>query len=126
MSDGLNQKTVTGMVQDSDGILWVATFGGLNRFDGRTFESFTTRQGLRQNIIQALMVDRNNRLWAGDAEGGLTVIEDGAVTRSYAPAQGSKGLVRDMATVGNTLYITMQPGGLRRLSLGEPARRAAS
>ncbi|MEO1575092.1 MAG: two-component regulator propeller domain-containing protein, partial [Pseudomonadota bacterium] len=120
VKDGLNQKTVTGIAQDKDGVMWVATFGGLNRFDGKTFESFTTRQGLRQNLIQYLMVDRHNRLWAGDAGGGLTVIEDGVVTRVYEPSEGGAGVVRDLVEMGDTLYIAMQPGGLRRLSMTDP------
>ena len=118
--DGLIQKTVTGIAQDADGVLWVATFGGLNRFDGKTFDSVTTRQGLRQNLIQYLMVDQANRLWAGDAGGGLSVIEDGIVTRTYEPGPDGKGIVRDLIEVEQTLYIGMQPGGLRRLALNDP------
>ncbi|MFK8013806.1 MAG: EAL domain-containing protein [Gammaproteobacteria bacterium] len=117
VAEGLNQKTVLAIAQDHDGFLWIATFGGLNRFDGRTFESYTTRQGLRQNLIQALFVDSENRVWAGDAAGGLTVIKDGQVVRTFAPEDSGRGVARSIIQVGDLLYIGSQPGGVRSLSL---------
>ncbi|MEM6639814.1 MAG: EAL domain-containing protein [Pseudomonadota bacterium] len=119
--DGLNQKAVTAIAQDLSGMLWIATFGGLNRFDGKTFDSVTTANGLRQNLIQALMVDRQNRVWAGDGEGGLSVIENGVVTQTFEPTGDTAGTVREIVEVGDYLYFTMQPGGLRRLALNDPA-----
>ncbi|MEN7341647.1 MAG: EAL domain-containing protein [Pseudomonadota bacterium] len=120
VADGLNQRTVIAVEQDNDGYLWIATFGGLNRFDGRTFESYTTLQGLRQNLIQALMVDSQNRLWAGDAAGGLTVIQNGEVIRTYDPHDAFRGVARAILEVGDALYIGTQPGGIRRLDLTDP------
>ncbi|MEL7312990.1 MAG: two-component regulator propeller domain-containing protein, partial [Pseudomonadota bacterium] len=120
VSDGLNQRTVLATTQDQDGYLWVATFGGLNRFDGREFEGYTTLQGLRQNLVQALFVDSENRLWAGDAGGGLTVIQDGRVVRTYQPTGETRGVVRAIAQIGQTLYVGSQPGGIQTLDLDDP------
>ena len=117
VAEGLNQKTVHGIVQDQDGFLWIATFGGINRFDGRTFESLTTRDGLRQNLIQALAVDKDNRIWVGDAAGGLTLIENGRVTRTFEPDEEARGVARSIIFVDDTLYIGTQPGGIRTLDL---------
>lgn len=117
VTDGLNQKTPLALAQDHDGFIWVATFGGLNRFDGHDFSSYTTRQGLRQNLIQALTVDSQNRLWAGDTAGGLTLIEGGNVTRTFEPDDQNIGVVRTIVEVGDTLYVGTQPGGMRSLKL---------
>lgn len=117
VADGLNQKSVLAVAQDHDGFLWIATFGGLNRFDGRRFESYTTSQGLRQNLIQGLFVDKQNRLWAGDAAGGLTVIEGGRVTRTFEPDDDARGVARAILEQDNILYVGTQPGGLRYLQL---------
>lgn len=35
--DGLSQHLVKGVVQDKDGVMWIATWNGLNRFDGSVF-----------------------------------------------------------------------------------------
>ena len=40
MEHGLPQDSVSGIAEDADGYLWVATFGGLARFDGVRFEVF--------------------------------------------------------------------------------------
>ncbi|MEM6604750.1 MAG: EAL domain-containing protein [Pseudomonadota bacterium] len=117
VAEGLNQKAVHALAQDRDGFLWIATFGGLNRFDGQTFESLTTRDGLRQNLIQALTIDSENRLWAGDAGGGLTLIESGEVVRTFDPDPDVRGVVRGIAVLGDTLYVGSQPGGVRALSI---------
>ena len=119
VADGLNQKTVLSVVQDHDGFLWVATFGGLNRFDGQRFESYTTANGLRENLIQSLLIDSRNRVWAGDTAGGLTLLENGKVTRTFEPVGGSRGVARSILELGNTLYVGVQPGGLRQLDLND-------
>ena len=38
--DGLPHATVTSMVRDAKGFLWIGTLDGLARFDGRAFEVF--------------------------------------------------------------------------------------
>lgn len=43
-SNGLSQRLVKGIVQDRQGLIWVATWNGLNRFDGREFT--TIRPGI--------------------------------------------------------------------------------
>ena len=37
---GLPQNSVTALLQDHDGYLWIGTFGGLTRFDGETLQGF--------------------------------------------------------------------------------------
>ena len=35
--DGLSQSTVTSILQDRNGFMWFATYGGVNKFDGYSF-----------------------------------------------------------------------------------------
>jgi ligand-binding sensor domain-containing protein len=39
---GLSNNSISGIVQDSTGYLWVATYKGLNKFDGRNFTNYYT------------------------------------------------------------------------------------
>lgn len=39
--DGLNDNHVNGICQDSRGFYWISSHGGINRFDGRFFKSFS-------------------------------------------------------------------------------------
>lgn len=119
IADGLNQTSATAVAQDADGFIWVGTFGGLNRFDGRDFDSYTVRQGLRHNLVQSLMVDSENRLWVGDAAGGLTLIKHGRVLRTFDPPGEARGDVRSIVELDDMLYVGRQPGGLMSLPLND-------
>ncbi len=70
-ADGLPQNSVTDIVQTHDGYLWVATFGGMARFDGVRFTIFdvATSPGLRSNRITALHEDAAGVFWVGTEQG---------------------------------------------------------
>ena len=40
MEEGLPQNSINEILQTEDGYIWIATFGGLARFDGNTFTKF--------------------------------------------------------------------------------------
>ena len=120
VQDGLNQRLVQAFDQDQHGFIWLATWGGVNRFDGRTFESLTTGNGLRLNGSTALHVDSHNGLWVGDTGGGLTYVEHGQPVRTYAPHPQRRSPVRSLATRAGVLYVGFQSLGAARLNLNDP------
>src|SRR5436853_6585149 len=63
--DGLPQNYVVGIVQTSDGYLWLATQEGITRFDGTKFTVFDKRntEQIKDNNIQTLYEDRAGALW---------------------------------------------------------------
>ena len=67
--EGLAHNHIEDLLEDRQENLWIATVGGLSRFDGKTFENFTMEHGLPNNHIQALLEDRQGRLWAGTESG---------------------------------------------------------
>lgn len=72
--DGLSQSQVLAVAQDHFGFMWFGTQDGLNRYDGYQFDVFridSEPKALTNNHVQALLVDRQNRLWIGTKEGGL-------------------------------------------------------
>lgn len=72
-SDGLPDNTVKCFAQDSLGFIWMGTFNGLCRFDGRDFTVYRHEPGAKNtlvhNHVEALLVVGND-LWVG-SEGGL-------------------------------------------------------
>lgn len=64
--DGLPQSLVTGVVQDRDGFIWIGTQGGLARYDGRSFKTFSKKQiagvGFRSHVITNLAYNSNNHI----------------------------------------------------------------
>src|SRR5580765_4741046 len=64
--NGLPQNSVADIVQTRDGYLWLATFGGLVRFDGIRFVIFDrSTPGIESQRVRALYQDRSGVLWAG-------------------------------------------------------------
>lgn len=68
---GLPLNTVQALLQTSDGYLWVGTAGGLARFDGARFTSFTNEQAphLGSEPVFGLMEDAKRQLWIGHSQG---------------------------------------------------------
>jgi len=55
LDDGLPDDNVTGVVQTSDGYLWVATDSGLARFDGLRFQNIASVGAGVNSFISASM-----------------------------------------------------------------------
>lgn len=48
--NGLPQISVNSILQTADGFLWVATFGGLARYDGLRFEKTIKKSGMKKKL----------------------------------------------------------------------------
>jgi diguanylate cyclase (GGDEF)-like protein/PAS domain S-box-containing protein len=66
---GLTQSTVSSMVQDAQGFVWVGTQGGLHRYDGQQYQLFRhdprDPASLPDSHITALAVADERTLWVG-------------------------------------------------------------
>ncbi|NKB71412.1 MAG: hypothetical protein GKR89_30435 [Candidatus Latescibacteria bacterium] len=80
------------MLEDRDGQLWFATWGGgATRFDGRTWTTFDRGDGLASIMIISLVQDRRGHIWAGTAsatEGHGVSRYDGEAWTTYTTADG--------------------------------------
>ncbi len=62
VKDGLASREVYCVAQDQFGFIWFGTKFGLNRYDGKNFKLFTTKDGLASNIISNLFINAENHL----------------------------------------------------------------
>ncbi|MCF8268140.1 MAG: hypothetical protein K9I69_08640, partial [Ignavibacteriales bacterium] len=64
-SNGLPQNSVNRIAKDKKGFLWLATMGGLVRFDGVNFKIYNVKEYpmLRTDRIIEVLVDRDDRIW---------------------------------------------------------------
>lgn len=72
---GLSQRTVNCILQDSEGFIWFGTWSGLIQFDGYSSILYqmdnSSVHGLKSNKITSLLEDRHGNIWIGSRNGGL-------------------------------------------------------
>ncbi|MET1257057.1 helix-turn-helix domain-containing protein [Aliikangiella maris] len=63
---GLTQNTITDFIQDSEGYIWIASYNGLNRFDGEHIIQYLRHSEqfpIPENEVMDLELADDNRLW---------------------------------------------------------------
>ena len=71
--DGLPSLSVFDILQDREGNLWFGTWaGGVSRYDGEQFVTFTTEDGLANNEVWSILEDQEGNLWFATWGGGVS------------------------------------------------------
>ncbi len=65
VEDGLIQSQCGYICQDKYRQLWIATEGGISKFDGRKFTGYAAQEGLISNDVNSLLCDNAGNIWAG-------------------------------------------------------------
>lgn len=61
---------IRAIFQDSKGNYWLGSHNeGICHYDGKSFEYFTTNEGLQDNQIRSIQEDKNGIIWIGTAKG---------------------------------------------------------
>ena len=69
---GLSQGSVRDLLLDKDGFLWLATDGGINRYDSTSLNHINAEgYQLRELPFSKLLQDSSGRLWAASAHAGI-------------------------------------------------------
>jgi len=79
MDDGLPHNLVHALAQDRDGLLWVGTWEGVARFDGRAFTVFDRQNtpGMEMSGVFAIVPERDGGVLVGTAYDGVFRYADG-------------------------------------------------
>ena len=76
LDHGLPQSTVNAMVQSPLGYVYIATFGGLARFDGVRMELIPEESACGRRYT-SVVVDRDGVVWVGAERGSICRLSDG-------------------------------------------------
>ena len=82
--DGLPGMTITTVLQDRTGYIWIGTYDGLVRFDGVEFTTLSRTADSRFDFASArsLMEAADGTLWIGhNDEGATSISPDGTITK---------------------------------------------
>lgn len=124
VAEGLPSLVVYAVAQDREGYLWVATGDGLARYDGVDFRVWQHVPGdpasLPGNVVQALHVDAQDRVWVGTEGGGLSVLDADRrgfrhFRRQTHPDIGSDDVWAIASTPDGALWFGTFGGGLHRM-----------
>ena len=91
------------ILYDRSGNLWFAGESGVTRFDGKSYEVYTTDDGLASNYVNGIRQDHSGRLWFTSGSG--VSCYDGKKFTTFTKAQG-QGLASD-----NIACITVDKSG---------------
>jgi ligand-binding sensor domain-containing protein/signal transduction histidine kinase len=108
--EGLPQTQVTSICQDDDGYLWVGTLGGLAKFNGQEFESFSPNDGILNNRIQTLYYD-SDILWIGH-DGGISFKENNVIRKIEFTGTEKSRYVSEIIRFKDKIIVCTNGGGL--------------
>ncbi len=111
-----NPNYIVALEVGNDGAVWAGTWGGgLSRFDGESWQTYTVADGLPGNHVFMLHVDPEGRLWVGTSN-GLARFDDGAFTR-YTTEHGLfSNQIFSMATADDGSKWVGGFGGVARIA----------
>lgn len=74
---------IRAIFQDSKGNYWLGSHNeGVSIYNGKSFEYFTTNEGLSHNQILSIQEDNNGKIWIGTSK-GVSVYDKGTLTNYF-------------------------------------------
>jgi ligand-binding sensor domain-containing protein len=101
-STGLSNSCLNVIYEDSDNLIWLGTWDGLNVFDGSSFHVFNYSQGnpiksIGSNVIYEIKEDKEKNIWIATIEGVSKYSKTTGNYKHYFYNRNSKNKVIDEA-----------------------------
>lgn len=112
LESGLFDNKVHRTFQDSKGNIWLGSFGGLTKYNGKTNEIYTPEQGFKDPYIIDIEEDNNGTLWV--ASDKVLEIFDGEYISELTDANEKlfDGITDVLLDKNGTAWITTLGNGL--------------
>ncbi len=76
-ADNIPRAAPTAFCEDASGNLWIGYYtGGLTRYTEGRFTLMSAADGLSEDLIRGLYLDRSHRLWVATGQSGLIRVDD--------------------------------------------------
>ena len=121
VDDGVPSPEVYSAIQDDEGYIWFGTDRGVCRFNGYSFETFTTAQGLSYNTVFQLHKDHKKRIWFLANNSRLSYYEKGVIKQHPANATLAKLFPNTYYSsfhydTGDTIWLAVHNHGLIKIT----------
>ncbi len=115
VQEGLPDSKINDICMDQKGVLWMATASGLSAFNGHEFRNYSSVDGLAAGGVKSLFFDKNNGLWLGHYNGGLSYFNGEAFSEIHLEGEE---LHKDILSIagddkGNIWLATFGEGAIR-------------
>ena len=116
VEDGLTSNDVRDLLQDDDGMMWIATGHGLNRFDGYSFTNFRFKPGdttsIGANYINSVCHGTHNNLWVNLGVGIISNYDKRSGQFSNVAISRNNGFAFDLQALADGDLLVASNAGL--------------
>lgn len=113
-NNGLPCGEANDIVQTNDGVLWIGTYAGLYRYNGREFHWVDDYESVKN--VNCLYVDEEGRLWIGTNDNGLAIVIREEVVNVLDQSSGlMSNSVRSIVCATDGCYYIGTSGALQVL-----------
>ncbi len=122
-SNGLPCGEANDIAQTNDGILWIGTYAGLYRYNGREFRWVDDYETVKN--VNCLYVDEEGRLWIGTNDNGLAIVIREKVVNVLDESSGlPSNSVRCIIRASDGCYYVGTTGSLQMLVMNNGLKAA--
>lgn len=111
-TDNLPDDNIYCIFRDSKDILWIGTYDGLVKYDGTTWTTFDTNDGLAGDLIRGIGEDASGNIWLACNSKGISKYNGISFTNYQVPPSGTYIYYNSIATVGDNIYVGTDDDGI--------------
>ena len=100
-------------MQAKDGYLWIATIGGVSKFDGKNFTNYNKSNGLLNNVITAIHETGTGEILIA-CQGGMVLIDGNQLFQYPFPDTLNNVIIFDIEELNGDVYLTTNGFGVFR------------
>ncbi len=118
-ASGLASDETLALAEDGAGRLWVASTGGLQRWDGSAWTAPLPFEEGPEGVVDELVVDGEGTLWAGSEQGMVYRLQEGVMRRVPEASQPGSPISVMLVDREGSLWVGSLGEGVRRISRGQ-------
>ncbi|MFN7937303.1 MAG: ATP-binding protein [Bryobacteraceae bacterium] len=123
--EGLLNLTVTSILQDHQGFLWVGTANGVFRYDGEHFTRYATKAGLPAAYVSGLAESTDKTLWVA-THSGIARWNGSRFVPISLPGNTTVQAINPITTTPDNRIYAATEAGIFRIELHNGGWRAQS